>query len=224
MEDLWKQTILFFLETSGPVFQFFLETSSPVFQFLPGCLARNKTAVLSLTWILMPHSLQRIDGRIGWWDHTKQHSCGSLHRLCLYFKERPTVPWSDDYKLQGALATAKTRSVLMRFPDATKKRLRAFREIKPYLLAFGFIYCLQSVCYEFGSLYTMNPNLDRSIDRSSPTSFGECHLLPSLHAFLLVQTTCMWSDTLGIRAYIYCEENSVGAGNVRKSSNLIKYW
>jgi hypothetical protein len=65
MEDLWKQTILFFLETSGPVFQFFLETSSPVFQFLPGCLARNKTAVLSLTWILMPHSLQRIDGRIG---------------------------------------------------------------------------------------------------------------------------------------------------------------
>ena len=143
MEDLWKQTILFFLETSGPVFQFFLETSSPVFQFLPGCLARNKTAVLSLTWILMPHSLQCIDGRIGWWAHTKQHSCGSLHRLCLYFKERPTVPWSDDYKLQGALATAKTRSVLMRFPDATKKRLRAFREIKPYLLAFGFIYCLQ---------------------------------------------------------------------------------
>ena len=124
MEDLWKQTILFFLETSGPVFQFFLETSSPVFQFLPACLARNKTAVLSLTWILMPHSLQRIDGRIGWWDHTKQHSCGSLHRLCLYFKERPTVPWSDDYKLQGALATANTRSVLMRFPDATKKRLR----------------------------------------------------------------------------------------------------
>ena len=96
MEDLWKQTILFFLETSGPVFQFFLETSSPVFQFLPGCLARNKTAVLSLTWILMPHSLQRIDGRIGWWDHTKQHSCGSLHTLCLYFKERnecPLVRW-----------------------------------------------------------------------------------------------------------------------------------
>ena len=181
MEDLWKQTILFFLETSGPVFQFFLETSSPVFQFLPGCLARNKTAVLSLTWILMPHSLQRIDGRIGWWDHTKQHSCGSLHRLCLYFKERPTVPWSDDYKLQGALATANTRSVLMRFPDATKKRLRAFREIKPYLLAFGFIYCLQSVCYEFGSFFVkcMLPSLFVH-DESKPRSIDLVqHLLVS---------------------------------------------
>ena len=164
-----------FLGNKRSCFSVLLGNEQSCFLVLPGCLARNKTAVLSLTWILMPHSLQCIDGRIGWWAHTKQHSCGSLHRLCLYFKERPTVPWSDDYKLQGALATAKTRSVLMRFPDATKKRLRAFREIKPYLLAFGFIYCLQSVCYEFGSFFVkcMLPSLfvhdeskPRSIDRS----------------------------------------------------------
>ena len=85
-----------FLGNKRSCFSVLLGNEQSCFLVLPGCLARNKTAVLSLTWILMPHSLQCIDGRIGWWDHTKQHSCGSLHTLCLYFKERndcPLVRW-----------------------------------------------------------------------------------------------------------------------------------
>ena len=62
------------------------------------CKKQNCCFVLNLDLdASMPHSLQCIvDGRIGWWAHTKQHSCGSLHTLCLYFKERnecPLVRW-----------------------------------------------------------------------------------------------------------------------------------